>query len=193
MLKLWQKVAIGVAAALVAAAAFAQSGKAAPVKDATAKTAAAKTKKATKAPVHKTTSSSAHHSSTTKSSKTRTVSSRKGSRRGKNSKTSWRRGQQKVDADRTRQIQDALIREHYLSGTASGKWDASTEDALRRMQADNGWQNKTVPDSRALIKLGLGPSHDHLLNPESAMTTSPGPPHATGVAGPTGPTSQTQR
>jgi hypothetical protein len=82
-----------------------------------------------------------------------------------------RRGQQKIDSERTRQIQEALIREHYLQGDASGKWDASTEEALRKMQADNGWQNKTVPDSRVLIKLGLGPSHDHLLNPESAMTS----------------------
>ena len=71
------------------------------------------------------------------------------------------------------QIQQALIREHYLGGQASGKWDASTEEALRRYQADNGWQNKTVPDSRALIKLGLGPNNDHLLNPDSAMTSAP--------------------
>jgi len=28
-----------------------------------------------------------------------------------------------------------------------------------------------VPDSRALIKLGLGPSTDKLLNPDSAMTS----------------------
>ena len=44
---------------------------------------------------------------------------------------------------------------------------------MRRYQADHGWQSKTVPDARALISLGLGPSHDHLLNPESAMTTEP--------------------
>jgi hypothetical protein len=49
---------------------------------------------------------------------------------------------------------------------------------MRRYQADHGWQSKTVPDSRALISLGLGPSHDHLLNPESAMTTGPEGPHA---------------
>ena len=47
---------------------------------------------------------------------------------------------------------------------------------MRRYQADHGWQSKTVPDSRALIKLGLGPSKDHLLNPESAMTTVPDAP-----------------
>jgi hypothetical protein len=66
-----------------------------------------------------------------------------------------------------------------MTAEATGKWDATTEEALRRFQADNGWQNKTVPDSRALIKLGLGPSHDHLLNPESAMTTSADAPHST--------------
>jgi hypothetical protein len=29
---------------------------------------------------------------------------------------------------------------------------------MSRLQADNGWQTKLVPDSRALIKLGLGPN-----------------------------------
>jgi hypothetical protein len=83
------------------------------------------------------------------------------------------RGQQKIDPERAQSIQEALIREHYLSGTAAGTWNQASEDAMRRYQADHGWQSKTVPDSRALISLGLGPSHDHLLNPESAMTTGP--------------------
>jgi hypothetical protein len=68
-----------------------------------------------------------------------------------------------------------LIREHYLSGEPAGSWNQASEDAMRRYQSDHGWQTKEVPDSRALIKLGLGPSHDHLLNPESAMTTAPEP------------------
>lgn len=46
---------------------------------------------------------------------------------------------------------------------------------MQRYQADHGWQSKTTPDARALIKLGLGPSHDHLLNPESAMTGTSSP------------------
>jgi hypothetical protein len=83
------------------------------------------------------------------------------------------RGQQKIDPQRAQEIQEALIREHYLSGEATGTWNQSSEDAMRRYQADHGWQSKTVPDARALISLGLGPSHDHLLNPESAMTTEP--------------------
>jgi Putative peptidoglycan binding domain len=83
------------------------------------------------------------------------------------------RGQQAIDGERARQIQEALLREHYLSVQPSGVWDSSTEEALRRYQSDHGWQSKTVPDSRALIRLGLGPGHEHLLNPESAMTSEP--------------------
>jgi hypothetical protein len=97
-------------------------------------------------------------------------------------RTARPRGQQKIDSERAQSIQEALIREHYLSGEATGKWNQASEDAMRRYQADNGWQSKTVPDSRALIKLGLGPSHDHLLNPESAMTTGPDAPRASPLA-----------
>jgi Putative peptidoglycan binding domain len=84
------------------------------------------------------------------------------------------RGQKAIDGDRVLQIQQALVREHYLKGEPSGKWDSSTQQALQRYQADQGWQSKAVPDSRALIRLGLGPDNQHLLNPESAMTTAPG-------------------
>jgi hypothetical protein len=89
------------------------------------------------------------------------------------------RGQQKIDPERAQEIQEALIREHYLTGKPTGTWNQASEDAMRKYQGDHGWQSKTVPDSRALISLGLGPSHDHLLNPESAMTTGPDLPHST--------------
>jgi Putative peptidoglycan binding domain len=88
-------------------------------------------------------------------------------------KVAKKRGQQGIDSDRARDIQTALIREHYIQGEPSGTWDSATQAAMQRYQADHGWQAKTTPDARALIKLGLGPSHDHLLNPESAMTTTP--------------------
>ncbi len=93
------------------------------------------------------------------------------SARGK--KIVTKRGQQGIDPARSREIQAALIRQNYLKGDPSGSWDAATQDAMRRFQADHGWQSKTIPDSRALIRLGLGPSSDHLLNPESAMTAAP--------------------
>ena len=99
--------------------------------------------------------------------------------------SSKKRGQQAIDSGRTRQIQAALIREHYMQGEPSGSWDSATQAAMKRYQADQGWQSKQIPDSRALIKLGLGPSHDHLLNPESAMTSAPGDPK--GAAKPTPP------
>jgi peptidoglycan hydrolase-like protein with peptidoglycan-binding domain len=76
-----------------------------------------------------------------------------------------------MDSERARQVQAALIREHYLSGEPTGVWDQKSQNAMVRFQASNGWQTKIVPDSRALIKLGLGPSNDHLLNPDSAMTS----------------------
>jgi len=95
----------------------------------------------------------------------------------KSRKTVSKRGQQKIDSERTRQIQEALIHEHYMDGEPSGTWDAATQKAMERYQTDNGWQTKTLPDSRALIKLGLGPDTGHLLNPETAMTTPPATPH----------------
>ena len=88
-------------------------------------------------------------------------------------KTARKHGQQQIDSARAREIQDALVRANYMQGEPTGKWDQSTKDAMARFQADNGWQTKNIPDARALIKLGLGPSHDHLLNPETAITTRP--------------------
>ena len=121
-------------------------------------------------PTHKTTSGSNKQASTPGSSKKKGLRGKKSS---KSARTSRKRGQQVIDHDRARAIQEALIREHYLNGEPSGTWDAQTQAAMQRFQADQGWQSKTTPDSRALIKLGLGPSNDHLLNPESAMTSAP--------------------
>jgi hypothetical protein len=83
------------------------------------------------------------------------------------------KGQQTIDRQRTLEIQQALIREHYLEGEPSGVWDQATRDALTRIQDENHWQTKIVPDSRALIKLGLGPGHQNLLNPDSAALAAP--------------------
>jgi len=88
-------------------------------------------------------------------------------RRVKHRKVSWKKhGQQSIQPERAREIQTALIREHYLNGEPSGAWDTRTQDAMTRYQTDNGWQSKVTPDSRALIKLGLGPNYSDkdLLN-----------------------------
>jgi hypothetical protein len=87
-------------------------------------------------------------------------------------------GQHGIDEDRTVAIQSALIREHYLTGEPTGVWDEASKEAMLRYQSTNGWQTKITPDSRALIKLGLGPDHKGLLNPETANIPSP---HELGV------------
>ena len=84
-------------------------------------------------------------------------------------------GQQAIQPDRVIQIQQALIREHYLSGEANGKWDAATVAAMQKYQADQGWQTKLTPDSRALKKLGLGPDYSHAINAKDSSFGEPPP------------------
>lgn len=79
-------------------------------------------------------------------------------------------GQRGIDDARATQLQAALIKAGYLNGAPSGHWDAAAEAAMTKLQADNGWQTKLVPDSRAIIKLGLGPNS---ATSASAATSSP--------------------
>jgi Putative peptidoglycan binding domain len=82
-------------------------------------------------------------------------------------------GQQVIDPTRATEIQQALIREHYLTGEASGKWDTTTVAAMQKFQADQGWQTKLMPDSRALKKLGLGPDYSHAINASGTSFNDP--------------------
>jgi len=108
-------------------------------------------------------SSTPRATKTTKSGKLHRARSK---RRG-----SWKkRGQKDIDDQRCRAIQEALIREKYLDGEPTGHWDDHSKAAMQKYQQDNGWQAKVVPDSRAIIKLGLGPSNEGLINPETAAT-----------------------
>src|SRR6201993_4365596 len=152
-----RKAALAAVCAVLACACVSFASAGSSTTDTTAK------KPATNSAAHK------HHKST---ASTHTAST------GKRSRKKRVRGQLKIDSERAQAIQEALIREHYLKGEATGTWNEASEEAMRRYQSDNGWQSKTVPDSRALIKLGFGPSKDHLLNPESAMTTVPDAPRA---------------
>ena len=85
------------------------------------------------------------------------------------------RGQQAIAPERVTEIQQALIREHYLSGDATGKWDATTIAAMQKFQADQGWQTKLTPDSRALKKLGLGPDYSNAINAKNSSFVPPPP------------------
>jgi hypothetical protein len=135
------------------------------VASSTATTSQTKSTKSTKS------ASSSHKSS--KSSKSNKSSKTSGSKSKKKSAKATSHGQHTIDQERALEIQQALVREHYLSGEPTGKWDQDTKDALVRFQGENGWQTKVTPDSRALIKLGLGPDKKGLLNPDTAVMSSP--------------------
>jgi peptidoglycan hydrolase-like protein with peptidoglycan-binding domain len=106
---------------------------------------------------------------------TQTHKSKKGAKGTKASRKSRLRGQQVIDPERVTQIQQALIREHYLSGDATGKWDSTTEAAMQKFQGDQGWQTKLMPDSRALKKLGLGPDYSGAINAKDSSFGAPPP------------------
>jgi len=82
-------------------------------------------------------------------------------------------GQQAIEPERVTQIQQALIKAHYLSGEPDGKWDATTIAAMQKYQADHGWQTKLMPDSRALEKLGLGPDYSNAINAKNSTFAAP--------------------
>ena len=105
-------------------------------------------------------------------------------------KASWKKkGQQGINSERAEEIQQALIRERYLTGEPTGTWDSRTQAALVKYQGDHGWQTKVVPDSRALIKLGLGPNYSaELLNgpPKASPAGAPSTTASRGIEGTAG-------
>ncbi len=98
---------------------------------------------------------------------------------GKSKKTSAKsrhkklHGQQGIDTARATEIQQALIREHYMTGEPTGQWDSTTMAAMQKYQADQGWQTKLMPDSRAIKKLGLGPDYSNAINASGASFSGP--------------------
>ena len=90
----------------------------------------------------------------------------------KHTKTTAKRssGQRTIDDTRATEIQTALVKSGYMT-EPSGHWDSTTQAAMQKFQADNGWQTKIMPDSRAIIKLGLGPQQTSNLQTASSLPT----------------------
>lgn len=127
-------------------------------------------------PTHKkssTTHARASHSSSTHSGSAHTGKTNLKSRKGAKSRHTKLRGQQTIDSTRATEIQQALIREHYLSGEPSGQWDSATVSAMQKYQSDQGWQTKLMPDSRAIKKLGLGPDYSNAINATGSNFAEP--------------------
>jgi hypothetical protein len=118
--------------------------------------------------VHKVSPTSHAHLSTLRGHKGRIAA-----RNGHVLKAHAKRGQQAIEPSRVTEIQQALIHEHYLSGEANGQWDSTTQAAMQKYQADQGWQTKLMPDSRALKKLGLGADYSAAINAKSASFADP--------------------
>ena len=110
-------------------------------------------------------SSTSHAASTHHSGKSKRASAR--------SRHKKLHGQQGIDTARATEIQQALIREHYMTGEPTGQWDATTMAAMRKYQADQGWQTKLMPDSRAIKKLGLGPDYSNAINASGSSFAAP--------------------
>ncbi len=68
----------------------------------------------------------------------------------------WRRGQMEPTADRYKEIQQALASKGYLKSEPSGSWDAASQDAMRRFQADQKLDQSGTITARSLSALGLG-------------------------------------
>ena len=124
-------------------------------------------------PEHKTTSASHPQLSTSHHRGHSTASSR--SRKGRTiaKRGPKVRGQQAIQPERVTEIQQALIREHYMNGEANGQWDSTTQAAMQKYQGDQGWQTKLMPDSRALKKLGLGADYSTAINAQTGSFAEP--------------------
>ncbi len=78
-----------------------------------------------------------------------------------------RRGQQRPTAERIREIQQALIRAGCLEGKPTGRWDAKSRAAMRRLQEESGLPVTGKLDARSLVKLGLGSETAGVAAPRS--------------------------
>ena len=82
------------------------------------------------------------------------------------------RGQKAPTPDRISEIQEALAKNGAYAGTPNGKWDDSTEDALRKFQQSHGLAATGKLDARTLQQLGLGSSTAGVAPPAPSNTTS---------------------
>lgn len=125
-------------------------------------------KKSTAKKGSKTAASAHKKTGTTKKSG---AAGRKGSRRAA---TTWRNRQLTPTPERYKQIQQALSSKGYLSPEqATGKWDDTSTEALRKFQADQNLDANGKINSLSLIALGLGPQREVAAKPANPAPTTP--------------------
>ena len=104
------------------------------------------------------------HSSAHKGSRGKKSSAKRGKRR--------ERGQKEPTPDRISEIQQALAKDGSYMGTANGKWDDSTQEALRKFQESHGLNPTGNLDAKSLQQLGLGSSITGVAPPAPSATPS---------------------
>jgi len=83
------------------------------------------------------------------------VGTKKTSHKGRGSRRR-ERSQKAPTPERIREIQAALARDGSYPGQPSGKWDATTVEAMKRFQSSHGLTPTGKLDALTLQKLGLG-------------------------------------
>jgi peptidoglycan hydrolase-like protein with peptidoglycan-binding domain len=100
-----------------------------------------------------------HKSATGRSHpKTTAGTAKKSSRAGKSTSSKSKRvkGQAAPTPDRINEIQSALAKSGAYTGEATGKWDDSTVEAMKKFQTSHGLNPTGKMDALTLQKLGLG-------------------------------------
>lgn len=116
-----------------------------------------------KAPAKKSTTKTGSKTTTSASAKKGSASSKKGMAK---KSTTWRNRQMTPTPDRYRQIQEALAAKGYLhTEDATGRWNETSTDALKRFQADQNIASNGKINSLSLIALGLGPKREAVVKP----------------------------
>jgi peptidoglycan hydrolase-like protein with peptidoglycan-binding domain len=82
------------------------------------------------------------------------------------------RGQKAPAPERISEIQAALAKDGSFDGKPSGKWDASTVDAMKRFQEAHGLNPSGKLDAKTLQKLGLGSQTAGLAPPMPPVSSS---------------------
>ena len=80
------------------------------------------------------------------------------SRRGRQDyaqETSGGRSPAGIPTERVTEIQNALIKLGYLSGSATGQYDDATVEAMKQFQVDNQLAATGLPSAHALKRLGV--------------------------------------
>ena len=63
----------------------------------------------------------------------------------------------RIQPERVKEIQQALVDAGTLHETPNGQWDMATRDAMKQFQKQNGFRPTGLPEAKPLMKLGLGP------------------------------------